>query len=70
VIVRSIIEMAHNLGMTVTAEGVETRAIWEHLVELGCDAAQGYYMSRPLAASDVTRWIAESPWGAIALKTD
>lgn len=41
-IVRSTIDLGHNLGLRVVAEGVENRAMWEHLASLGCDAAQGY----------------------------
>jgi EAL domain-containing protein (putative c-di-GMP-specific phosphodiesterase class I) len=48
-IVRSTIELAHDLGMTVVAEGVESRPVWETLKDLGCDVGQGYYFSRPLA---------------------
>ncbi len=62
VIVRSTIELAHNLGLTVVAEGVETQYLWDRLAALGCDAAQGYYMSQPMPASDLTRWFHESPW--------
>jgi len=51
VIVRSTVELGHNLGLRVVAEGVETRAAWEMLAEMGCDAAQGYYLARPLPAS-------------------
>jgi EAL domain-containing protein (putative c-di-GMP-specific phosphodiesterase class I) len=59
----AIIVMAHGLKLGVVAEGVETRASWDRLAALGCDAAQGYYLSRPLPAADLTRWLAESPWG-------
>ena len=59
-IVRSTIDLAHNLGLKVIAEGVETREIWDRLVELGCDEAQGYYMSRPLGASEMTNWFSRS----------
>ncbi len=48
-IVRSTIELAHNLGLAVVAEGVETRRVWERLRALGCDYGQGYLFSRPLA---------------------
>lgn len=54
-IVLTVIEMAHRLGMTVTAEGVETEAQWQYLRTHGCDFAQGYYFSRPLAALDAGR---------------
>lgn len=59
VIVRSTIDLAHNLGRKVIAEGVETREILEKLLSLGCDAAQGYYFSRPIAPADLTRWLDE-----------
>jgi EAL domain-containing protein (putative c-di-GMP-specific phosphodiesterase class I) len=62
-IVRSTIDLAHNLGLRVVAEGVENQEIWNQLSALGCDTAQGYYMSRPLPASELTRWFSESPWG-------
>jgi diguanylate cyclase (GGDEF)-like protein len=54
-IVRSTIELAHNLGLRVIAEGVEDRQIWEELARLGCDYAQGYYLSRPLPADRLTK---------------
>lgn len=56
VIVRSTIELAHNMGLTVVAEGVETREGWELLKRYGCDLAQGYYISRPLEAEDFMQW--------------
>ena len=49
-IVRSTIDLAHNLGLRVVAEGVESEDAWRHLEALGCDYAQGYYLSRPLPA--------------------
>ncbi len=63
VIVRSTIDLAHNLGRKVVAEGVETKEIWDLLEILRCDTAQGYYISPPIPAADLDRWIAESPWG-------
>jgi len=48
IIVRSIIDLAHNLGLSVVAEGVETREILNKLNSLGCDIAQGYLISRPI----------------------
>jgi EAL domain-containing protein (putative c-di-GMP-specific phosphodiesterase class I) len=59
IIVASIIELGHNLGLQVVAEGVETKAAWEALAAFGCDVAQGYYLSRPLPAVDLERFIAE-----------
>ena len=55
-IVRSTIDLAHNLGLTVVAEGVETAAILEHLRALACDEAQGYHISRPMPAQDFLAW--------------
>lgn len=63
VIVRSTIDLAHNLGRKVVAEGVETKEIWDLLEILRCDTAQGYYISPPIPAADLDRWMAESPWG-------
>ena len=64
VIARSTIELAHNLGLTVVAEGVEDDAALALLVEDGCDTVQGYLFSPPLPAEELTRWLAESPFGA------
>lgn len=63
VIVRSTIDLAHNLGLKAVAEGVENQAAWDKLRELGCDSAQGYFMSKPLAADKFMEWIESSPWG-------
>ncbi len=63
VIVRSTIELGHNMGIKVVAEGVENKEAYQRLAELGCDAAQGYYMGRPLPAAELSRWLDESPWG-------
>ena len=62
-IVRSTIDLAHNLGLTVVAEGVESEDAWRHLESLGCDFAQGYYLSRPLPAESATRMIRERGTG-------
>ena len=62
-IVRSTIEMGHGLGLRVVAEGVENQATWDRLSELGCDASQGYFMSRPLSAENLLKWLHQSPWG-------
>jgi EAL domain-containing protein (putative c-di-GMP-specific phosphodiesterase class I) len=58
-IVRSTIDLAHNLGLRVVAEGVESEAAWRRLKALGCDFAQGYHLSRPLPADAITRLINE-----------
>jgi diguanylate cyclase (GGDEF)-like protein len=59
VIVRSTIDLAHNLGLTVVAEGVESDAVQARLLELGCDVAQGTFISPPTAASAVREWIGQ-----------
>ena len=59
VIVRSTIDLGRNLGLRVVAEGVETQRAWNHLVSLGCDVAQGYFLSRPVPAEQLTRWLRE-----------
>jgi len=58
-IVRSTIDLAHNLGLKVVAEGVESHEAWRRLEELGCDLAQGFHVSRPLPSDAMTRLLAE-----------
>lgn len=57
VIVLSTITLAHNLGMRIVAEGVETRAQLIHLKTGGCDEVQGYYLTRPLPADEARAWL-------------
>ena len=59
-IVRSTIDLAHNLGLEVVAEGVETDEALALLVSLRCDMAQGYLFSRPLPALEVPGWMGEA----------
>jgi diguanylate cyclase (GGDEF)-like protein len=59
VLVRSAIDLGHNLGLTVVAEGVETAAHVTTLRSLGCDVAQGYHYARPMTAHDFTLWLGE-----------
>ncbi|MBC7378745.1 MAG: EAL domain-containing protein, partial [Burkholderiaceae bacterium] len=61
-IVRSTVDLAHNLGLTVVAEGVENALIWDKLKALHCDEAQGYFMSKPIAAHTFAAWCAT--WNA------
>jgi EAL domain-containing protein (putative c-di-GMP-specific phosphodiesterase class I) len=56
-LVRCMIDLAHNLGLTAVAEGVETEAVFEQLGELNCDAAQGYFICRPTSAEGTRNWI-------------
>jgi EAL domain-containing protein (putative c-di-GMP-specific phosphodiesterase class I) len=58
-IVRSIIELGHNLGYKVIAEGVENRNAWELLASLGCDTAQGFHISEPLTEDGFDLLLAE-----------
>jgi len=64
VIVRSTIDLAHNLGLTVVAEGVEDQVALDMLVDYGCDSAQGYFFSRPCPADELTAWLTASAFGA------
>ena len=59
VIVRSTIDLARNLGLTSTAEGVETVQSLEWLAGAGCDQAQGYHIARPMPANALTAWLEE-----------
>jgi diguanylate cyclase (GGDEF)-like protein len=59
-IVRSTVELAHNLGLKVVAEGVEDAAALDHLRARGCDLAQGYHLCRPLPGDEVTAWLHET----------
>ncbi len=56
-IVRTTIELGHGLGLKVVAEGIETPEVWATLLRLGCDLAQGYFISRPMAAEAVPAWL-------------
>ena len=58
-IVRAIIDLADALKLRVVAEGVEDRATWDVLAGLGCQVAQGYFLSRPIAAAGLAAWLVE-----------
>ncbi|MHB8481629.1 MAG: EAL domain-containing protein [Nitrospiria bacterium] len=58
-IVRSTIDLAHNFGLQVIAEGVENREALDKLLELGCDEGQGYYFSRPVLPEEICRFFNE-----------
>jgi diguanylate cyclase (GGDEF)-like protein len=62
VIVRSTIDLAHNLGLKVVAEGVEDSETMQALIELGCDEAQGYYFSKPLTPTEFILWQKQHRW--------
>ncbi|MGZ8624269.1 MAG: EAL domain-containing protein [Actinomycetota bacterium] len=61
-IVRSTVELGHNLGLSIVAEGVEDEASLTFLVNAGCDVAQGFYIARPMPAGDVPAWVRGSAW--------
>jgi diguanylate cyclase (GGDEF)-like protein len=56
-IVLATIDLAHSLGLEVTAEGVETRPVYEMLWEMGCDCYQGYYVSEPVEMGAISDWL-------------
>ena len=58
-IVRSTIDLAHNLGLIVVAEGVENQAVLERLQALGCDLIQGYHLCHPLPPDQLENWLRE-----------
>ena len=60
--VRSTIGLGHDLGLLVTAEGVEDQATWDLLNTIGCDIAQGYYVGRPMEAVALAAWLGRSSW--------
>jgi EAL domain-containing protein (putative c-di-GMP-specific phosphodiesterase class I) len=61
IIVRSTVDLAHNLGLWVVAEGVEDQATLEGLRLIGCDTAQGYHLSRPMPTREFERWLRARP---------
>jgi diguanylate cyclase (GGDEF)-like protein len=63
-IVRSIVELGHRLGYSVTAEGVEDAAALAFLTEIGCDHAQGYFLARPLIVEAFDQFLASARWPA------
>jgi EAL domain-containing protein (putative c-di-GMP-specific phosphodiesterase class I) len=58
-IVKSTIDLAHSLRLRATAEGVENAAAMQLLIQLGCDVAQGYYIAKPMMASEIDNWGAD-----------
>ena len=56
-IVHATIDLAHTLGLNVVAEGVETRAVYEKLLDMGCDYGQGYYIGKPLDKTRIAGWL-------------
>jgi EAL domain-containing protein (putative c-di-GMP-specific phosphodiesterase class I) len=62
-IVKATIDLAHSLGLSVIAEGVDDAKALQLLTEMGCDQAQGFLIARPQSANDLLKWHVESPWG-------
>jgi diguanylate cyclase (GGDEF)-like protein len=60
-IVRAVIALGHNLGLTVVAEGVESLEAWSQLREWGCHKVQGYRLAKPMPAEILTRWLTDRP---------
>ena len=56
-IVRSTIDLGHNMGLRVVAEGIESEIVWNLLANMGCNQGQGYFMSRPIPAEQLPRWM-------------
>jgi EAL domain-containing protein (putative c-di-GMP-specific phosphodiesterase class I) len=62
-IVYTSIDLSHNLGLQVVAEGVDDEGVLIRLRSRGCDAVQGMYLSRPLSSEELIDWLAKSTWG-------
>jgi diguanylate cyclase (GGDEF)-like protein len=62
IIVQATIQLAHNLGLKIVAEGVYNKETWESLKAFKCDIAQGYYISKPMNANEFTAWIMNKDW--------
>ena len=67
-LVSSTIELAHSLGLRIVAEGVETAGTYTELTRMGCDQAQGYFMSKPVPAAELNRWL--NHWQALDQSAD
>ena len=69
IIVRSIIDLGHNLGLKVVAEGVETQEAQNMLRSFDCDEMQGYYYSRPIPADAITKYLKTPPVQSVTTRT-
>lgn len=69
VLVRSVIDLGHNLGMTVVAEGVEDQETLDALMAAGCDVAQGFHTGRPMTMAALNVWCEtrDAAWAAVAV---
>lgn len=57
IIVRSVVDLGHNLGLQTVAEGVEDEETWDQLAQLGCDSAQGYFLAKPMPPEQFLSWL-------------
>ena len=64
---RSTIDLSHNLGLGVVAEGVEDAETLRRLADLGCDRVQGYHLSRPVPGEELSAWVRSGVWRDIAI---
>ncbi len=69
VIVRSILDIAHNLGQAVVAEGIETKESLDRLKELNCRYGQGYYICKPLPAEQMFVWLQQNSKDDVDIKS-
>ena len=67
-IVRTMVDLAHSLGKQVCAEGVEDEETFRRLGDMGCDLAQGYWISKPKPAAEFLEWLVETFWGLRQVK--
>jgi EAL domain-containing protein (putative c-di-GMP-specific phosphodiesterase class I) len=69
-IVRSVLDLARNMGLSVVAEGVEDRETWDLLQVLRCPEAQGYFLARPMPSDEVADWAATSSHATVSARSD
>ncbi len=62
IIVNSTINLAHNLGLRVVAEGVESEQVLYNLAAMQCEQAQGYHIAKPMPAEELPAWLSNSKW--------
>lgn len=62
VIVNATVNLAHNLGLKIVAEGVDNVEIMSKLKEFDCDIAQGFYINKPLPVDEFNTWLENSSW--------
>src|SRR5262249_35591565 len=68
-IVRSIIDLGHNIGLRVVAEGVETSEVYDALKNLECDVAQAFHISRPMISAELSLFLLAAPFEAASTLT-